>query len=135
VCAAQANGVEHATFIHSFGMCASGLESWPSAALSRRLYEAAHEQSALHTKAQAAIASSKVKARLAHIKSQPHPVNALMLAVGLQGYLKACADLGLFEQDSLCAMQLEAHMEEERARTAFIDQYRKGDPDALPWRT
>lgn len=134
VCAAQANGVEHAAYLHGLGMCAAGLEAWPSAALSPLLFDAAQAQSAQHNKALAAIARGQVQGRLAHIKAQEYPVNALMAAHEAQGYLKACADLGLFEWAELVPMQQEVTAEEQRARSAFMAQYRERHPDALPWR-
>ena len=134
ICAAQSTDMAGAADRHRLSSCWVGLDAWPAAALSPRLFDAAHAQSVEHTRAQAAIARIAVRNQLTHIERQPHPINALMTAVKAEGYLAACDALGLFERAELVEWQLAVYAAQERARTAFIEQYHRRDPETLPWR-
>lgn len=133
-CALASGDMECAADRHRLSSCWVGLDVWPAAALSPRLFDAAHAQSAEHTRAQAAIARMAVRNQLTHIERQPHPINALMTAGKAEGYLAACDALGLFERAELVEWQLAVYAAQERARTAFIEQYHRRDPETLPWR-
>lgn len=87
VCAAGAGSLEIAVQRHSLGMCAASLSEWPAAALSQRMFDAAHEQSAKHTSALEAIARANIQSRLHHIQAQTHPINAIRAACGAGGYI------------------------------------------------
>lgn len=134
VCAVQSGDMVCAAERHRLSSCWVGLEAWPPEALSPRLFDAAHAQSAKHVKAQAALARVEVRNHLAHIQRQPHPINALTAACKAEGYLAACDALGLFERGELVEWKLAVYAAQERARMAFVEQYHRRDPEALPWR-
>lgn len=131
-CAQQANGVEHAEYLHRFGQCLGN--KWPEAALSAELFNAAKAQHLHRKRDLAAIARGNIRAMLAHIDAQMYPINALMQAVKVVGYLQSCRHLDLFENSEQCDFDLAAFAAEERARKAFKQQYEQHDPEALPWR-
>lgn len=135
ICAVGANCLQSAVERHSLGMCSASLSEWPAAAISQRLFEAAHEQSAVHTRAQEAIARGNIQARLQNIQVQPHPINALRLACAAGGYIEACDQLGLFDPGELNRWRQEVHRLHHKAETDFVRQFHERDPDALPWRS
>lgn len=135
VCAAGAGSLEIAVQRHSLGMCAASLSEWPAAALSQRMFDAAHEQSAKHTSALEAIARANIQSRLHHIQAQTHPINAIRAACGAGGYIEACCELGLFGHEELNGWRQQVHQEHQKAEAAFVRQFHERDPDALPWRS
>ena len=134
ICAAQSTDMAGAADRHRLSSCWVGMDAWPAAALSPRFFDAAHAQSDQHVKAQAALARVDVLNHLAHIKRQPHPINALTAAYKAEGYLAACDALNLFECAELVEWRLAVYAAQEQARAAFIEQYHRRDPEALPWR-
>lgn len=135
ICAVGANSLQSAAERHSLGMCSANLSEWPAAAKSRRFFEAAQQQSAVHTRAQEAIARGNIQARLQHIQMQTHPINALRLACTAGGYIEACNELGLFDPGELNKWRQAVHRLHHKAETDFVRQFHQRDPDALPWRS
>lgn len=133
-CARDASDIRHARESHRIGACLPFLSEWPKAALEPALFQAAVTQHQQQVRAEAAIARQQVNLKLAHVDHQDHPVNALMLAKEAEGYLKSCSDLELFDRDELVAFQQATFDRMQRARLAFMQQYRDHDPDGLPWR-
>lgn len=134
ICAIESPDMACAAELHRMSSCWTWLETWPPEALSQRLFDAARAQSARHVKAQAVLARVKVLNHLAHIKQQLHPINALTAACKAEGYLAACEDLDLFESAELVEWKLALYAAQDQARSAFIEQYHRRDPEALPWR-
>jgi hypothetical protein len=116
-------------------MCSASLSEWPAAAMSQRLFDAAHEQSETHTRAQEAIARGNIQSRLHHIQVQTHPINALRLACAAGGYIEACDELGLFDPGELNRWRQQVYMAHQKAEADFVRQFHQRDPDALPWRS
>jgi hypothetical protein len=135
ICAAGTNSFQLAVERHSLGMCSASLSEWPAAAMSQRLFDAAHEQSETHTRAQEAIARGNIQSRLHHIQVQTHPINALRLACAAGGYIEACDELGLFDPGELNRWRQQVYMAHQKAEADFVRQFHQRDPDALPWRS
>lgn len=135
ICAMGAESMKIAAERHSLGMCAAYLSEWPAAAMSKSLFDAAREQSATHTRAQAAIARGNIEWRLQHIQCQTHPINAIRLACQVGGYIDACEELGLFEPVEIIEWRKQVQMEHQKAEADFVRQFHQRDPDALPWRS
>ncbi|OBY18943.1 hypothetical protein A8O37_30795 [Pseudomonas aeruginosa] len=71
---------------------------------------------------------------LVHMRNQDYPINAFMVSRELKGYLQSCRDLGLFGRDELMKLEMDLHESAQKAREAFIRQFRENDQSALPWR-
>lgn len=135
VCSAGERDLASAAATHASGECTVNLTAWPAAALSQRVFEAVTEQSALHTRAQAALARSRIQLRLHNITHETHPINALRAACAVEGYIQACAELGLFEPQELADFQRLTHEAHQKAEADFVRQFHERDPNALPWRS
>lgn len=134
VCASESESMGAAGERHRLGLCVMALDAWPAAALSPRLFEAAHVQSAAQVKAMAALARAQIELRLAAVSQQSHPINALNGAYSVEGFLQACRALDLFGNDEWLDLLEEVSAVREQAREAFIQQYQARDPQAVPWR-
>lgn len=135
VCAAEADNADIAAERHRLGNCARSLTVWPETALSQRLFDAAVEQSALHTQVQAALVRANIESRLKRISNEQHPINAVRAACTVGGYIRACEDLCLFEPAQIAAWLQEAHLAHQQAEADFVQQFHRRDPEALPWRS
>ncbi|HCE7248188.1 TPA: hypothetical protein NHR53_006114 [Pseudomonas aeruginosa] len=108
-------------------------EEWDQA-LEPELFKEALAQHQHRTEDLAAIARGHVHSLLVHMRNQDYPINAFMVSRELKGYLQSCRDLGLFGRDELMKLEMDLHESAQKAREAFIRQFRENDQSALPWR-
>lgn len=132
VCTQNASSIELAEFDHSRGACWP--DAWSPEALSQKKLDTLLAHRKTHIAAMANVARGHITSRMVGIKSQNHPINALIEARSLQGFLSACEVLGVFENNELIDMRLAAYGEEEKSHSAFMELHRKDAAAAVPWR-
>lgn len=136
-CSHGAGCVEEARAAHALtglATCLGPDEKWPAEALEPELFKEALAQHQHRTEDLAAIARGHVHSLLVHMRNQDYPINAFMVSRELKGYLQSCRDLGLFGRDELMKLEMDLHESAQKAREAFIKQFRENNQSALPWR-
>lgn len=137
ICSVDSSSVEEARSKHgSAGIhtCRGLDEGWPAVAIEPEQFMKAIAQHQHRTEDLSAIARNRVNDLLHSLRIQNYPINAYMVSRVLDGYLQSCSDLGLFDNDELYTYKKEMHELSQKAREAFIKQFRENDQSALPWR-
>lgn len=132
ICTQHETSMEMAEYEHSRGLCLP--DAWSAEALEQKKLDKQLHYRQTHIEAMATIARRNVQGRFACINSQVHSINALIETRALHGFLDACEALGVFQKNELLDMRLIAHQEEEKHRWAFMEKYKAGEADAIPWR-
>lgn len=128
-CAAKANSMAHAALVHMHGDCSLGKAEWPAAALNPAFFKTAQEQCAKQTESMAAVARNCITVwldRLTH--SSGLPLDQLLVATRLMGFLEACDALGVFTESEQLELLNKAHRFGAQAERELLRQGSERDP-------